>query len=142
MLIHMDRNTHYPASFIYRGNVTQANTPGKTINTTYDYTGTVVSQNDNNGHSVNVATSTATNYTVPDTLSPNGSTTLQTQAQYATTGYFPASVAGPNQSIYNPTSGIPRTIPWLGRPRHRHTRSPAHRLARCSPPTPTTNSTT
>jgi hypothetical protein len=64
----------------------------------------MVSQNDNNGHSVNVATSTATNYTLPDTLSPNGSATLQTQAQYTTTGYFPASVAGPNQSIYNPTS--------------------------------------
>ena len=72
---------NYPASFIYRGNVTQANSPGKTTNTTYDYTGTVVSQNDNNGHSVNVATSTATNYTLPDTLSPNGSTTLQTQAR-------------------------------------------------------------
>jgi YD repeat-containing protein len=95
---------NYPASFIYRGNVTQANSPGKTTNTTYDYTGTVVSQNDNNGHSVNVATSTATNYTLPDTLSPNGSSTLQTQAQYTTTGYFPGSVAGPNQSIYNPTS--------------------------------------
>ena len=105
---------NYPASFIYRGNVTQANTPGKTVNTTYDYTGTVVSQNDNNGHSVNVATSTATNYTLPDTLSPNGSTTLQTQAQYTTAGYFPGSVAGPNQSIYNPTSAPNGTAAYTG----------------------------
>ncbi len=92
----------------------QANTPGETINTTYDYTGTVVSQNDNNGHSVSAATSTATNYTLPDTLSPNGSATLQTHAQYTTTGYFPGSVAGPNQSIYNPTSAPNGTAAYTG----------------------------
>ena len=63
----------YGASFTYRGNVTQANTPGKTINTSYDHTGTVISQNDNKGHSVNVTTSSATNYTLPDALSPIGS---------------------------------------------------------------------
>ncbi len=95
----------YGAWFTYRGNVTQANTPGKTINTSYDYTGTVVSQNDNNGHSVNVTTSTATNYTLPDTLSPNGSATLQTQASYNAIGYTPASVAAPGQTLNNGTSG-------------------------------------
>jgi hypothetical protein len=34
------------------------------INTTYD-AGTVVEQDDNNGHSVNVATSSTTNFTFP-----------------------------------------------------------------------------
>ncbi|MGA3044868.1 MAG: hypothetical protein ABSF54_29175, partial [Bryobacteraceae bacterium] len=51
---------NYGTTVTARGNVTQANTPGKTINTTYDSTGTVISQNDNNNHSVNVATSSAT----------------------------------------------------------------------------------
>jgi YD repeat-containing protein len=104
---------NYGASFTYRGNVTQANTPGKTVVTAYDYTGTVVSQNDNNGHSVNVATSTATNYTLPDTLSPNGSSTLETQATY-TTGYFPASVAAPGQTIYDPVNSPSGTAAYTG----------------------------
>jgi len=37
---------NYGASLTYRGNVTQANAPGKTINTLYDTTGTVTSQNE------------------------------------------------------------------------------------------------
>ena len=89
----------YGTSFTYRGNVTQANSPGKTTNTYYDYTGSITSQDDNNGHGVNVATSTATNYTLPDTLSPNGSSTLQTKAAYSAS-FAPASVAIPGQTLY------------------------------------------
>jgi len=96
-------SANYSTSFTYRGNATQSNTPGKTINTTYDVTGTVVSQNDNNNHSVNVSTSTATNYTLPDSLSPDGSATLQTNASY-NPSFAPASVAGPSQTLYNPSS--------------------------------------
>jgi hypothetical protein len=96
-------SANYSTAFTYRGNVTQSNTPGKTINTTYDITGTVVTQNDNNGHSVNVVTSTATNYTLPDTLSPNGSATLQTNASY-NPSFAPASVAAPGQTLYDPAN--------------------------------------
>ena len=96
-------SANYSTSFIYRGNLSQSNTPGRTINTTYDITGTVVTQNDNNGHSVSVATSTATNYTLPDVLSPNGSAILQTLASY-NPSFAPASVAGPSQTLYDPTN--------------------------------------
>jgi len=92
---------NYGTSFTYRGNVTQASTPGKTIYTYYDATGTVTSQDDSNGHSVSVTTSNATNYTLPDTLTPNGTASLQTQAAYATPNFFPASVAGPGQTLNN-----------------------------------------
>jgi YD repeat-containing protein len=90
--------------FFYRGNVSAANSPGKSINTFYDTTGTVTSQNDGNGHSVSVATSSLTNFTLPDTLSPNGTVSLQTSASYHPS-FAPASVAGPGQSLNNGTSG-------------------------------------
>ena len=64
---------NYGPSMIYRGNVTQLSTPGKTINTQYDYTGntgTVTSQDDNNGHSVGVVTSQLTNFTMRTVLLP------------------------------------------------------------------------
>jgi len=63
----------------------------------------VLTQNDNNNHSVTVSTSTAAHYTLPDTLNPNGSSALQTQASYSSS-FAPASVAGPSQSLYNPSS--------------------------------------
>jgi hypothetical protein len=91
--------------FGYRGNVSVANTPGRTINTTYYTTGTVISQNDNNNHSVNVTTSSLTNFTLPDTLSPNGTASLQTAATYNTLNFLPTSVAGPGQTLNNGTSG-------------------------------------
>jgi RHS repeat-associated protein len=95
---------NYQTAFNYRGNITQANTPGKTTNSYYDYTGTVTSQNDNNGHSVAVTTSTATNYTLPDALTPNATTSLQTQATYSLS-FAPASVAPPGQTLNNGASG-------------------------------------
>jgi YD repeat-containing protein len=90
--------------FTYRGNVTQASSPGKTTNTGYDATGTVIEQDDNNGHAVNIVTSGATNNTLPDSLTPNGTASLQTQAAYNSPNYFPTSVAGPGQTLYNPTT--------------------------------------
>lgn len=100
----------YGTSFTYRGNLTQANMPGKTINIYYDYTGTVTKQNDNNGHSVNVATSTLTNYSRPDTLDPNGTGQLVTQVTYnsttsgAITNLLPNQVISPGQTLYNPSN--------------------------------------
>jgi RHS repeat-associated protein len=72
---------------------------------TYDATGTVTTQNDNNGHSVTASTSALTNFTLPDTLTPNGTTSLQTQATYNSVGFLPASVAGPGQTLNNGSSG-------------------------------------
>jgi YD repeat-containing protein len=94
----------YGTSFNYRGNVTQSNAPGKTTNTAYDATGTVVEQDDNNGHSVSVTTSELTNFTLPDSLTPNGTTSLQTLAAYSSPNLFPASVAGPGQTLYDPNN--------------------------------------
>ena len=65
---------------------------------------TVTLQNDNNGHSVAVTTSTATNYTLPDALTPNATTSLQTQATYSLS-FAPASVAPPGQTLNNGASG-------------------------------------
>ena len=94
---------NYGTSFTYRGNVTYSSTPGRTVRTSYDYTGTVVSQNDN-GHFVNVTTSAATNYTLPDKLDPNGTGQLPIQATYNSPNLAPASIAGPNQTLYNPNT--------------------------------------
>jgi hypothetical protein len=97
-------SANYGTSFVYRGNVTQANAPGKTVNTYYDTTGTVTLQNDNNGHSVSVTTSSLTNFTLPDALTPNGTAALQTQATYNSPNLLPASIAGPSQTLYNPVT--------------------------------------
>jgi hypothetical protein len=94
---------NYPTTFTSRGNVTQANTPGTTINTTYDYTGTITWENDN-GHPVAVTTSSATNYTLPSALIPNSTTNLQTLAAYGPS-FAPTSVASPGQTLNNGTSG-------------------------------------
>jgi hypothetical protein len=94
---------NYGTAFSYRGNVTQTNSPGRTINTIYDATGTVVSQNDSLGHSVNVTTSSATNFTLPEQLDLNGAGQLLTTATYAP-NFAPASVAGPGQVVYDPNT--------------------------------------
>jgi hypothetical protein len=64
----------------------------------------VVSQDDNHGHSVDVTTSAATNFTQPDRLSPNGNLDLATRATYSPRSFAPASVAGPGQSLYDPAT--------------------------------------
>jgi RHS repeat-associated protein len=112
-------------TFNYRGNATQANTPGHTILTTYDATGTVTTQNDNNGHSVAASTSALTNFTLPDTLTPNGTTSLQTQATYNSVGFFPASVAGPGQTLNNGSSGTAAYTSYDGYGRVAYTLAPS-----------------
>jgi hypothetical protein len=89
---------NYSAAFTTRGNVTQASSPGRITNTYYDITGTVLSQDDNHGHSVDVTTSAATNFTQPERLSPNGNVDLSTRARYDSLSFAPASVASPGQS--------------------------------------------
>ena len=91
----------YVPAFPYRGNVTKTVSPGKTVNMTYDSTGTTTSSDDNNGHFVSVTTSPATNYTLPDKLDPNGTGQLLTQATY-NPSFAPASVAIPGQIPLDP----------------------------------------
>jgi RHS repeat-associated protein len=59
---------------------------------------------DNNHHSVNITTSSATNYTSPDKLDPNGSGVMPTLASYNSVSLAPASVASPLQTLYNPST--------------------------------------
>jgi RHS repeat-associated protein len=92
--------SYSPTSVNVRGNLTQTVTPGHTINTGYDTTGTAIEQDDNYGHSVSVTTSAATNFTLPDTLNPNSTGQLVTQALYNPLNLAPASVAGPAQTPY------------------------------------------
>lgn len=92
---------NYGTSLTYCGNVTQANTPCRTINTCNDATGKVTTQSDNNAHSVSVATSSLTDFTLPDTLRTNTAASLQTQAAYNSPNFLPVSVAGPGQTLNN-----------------------------------------
>jgi hypothetical protein len=64
----------------------------------------VVKQDDNNGHSLNVSTSAATNYTAPYQIAPNGSAQLATNALYNTATLAPTSVASPYQSVFDPVT--------------------------------------
>ena len=86
------------------GNVTQSITPGHTVNSQYDCGGNVVQQDDNYGHSVNVATTINTNFTMPEQISPNGSSQLSTNALYNTPSISPTSVAPPYQSVFDPNT--------------------------------------
>ena len=93
-----------PRPYAAHGNLTQSLTPGHTVNTQYYATGTVSSQNDGNNHSVSVATGPATNFTLPEQLTPNSSALLSTNALYLTASLSPTSVAPPYQSVFQPNS--------------------------------------
>jgi hypothetical protein len=58
-------------------------------------------QDDGNGHSVNVTTMIATNFAMPEQISPNGQSQLATNALYNTPSISPTSVAPPYQSVYD-----------------------------------------
>jgi len=73
----------YPTSMVYRGNVTQRVSFGKTQNTYYDQTGTVYSSNDNQGHSIAVTSDASKNYAVPSVITPNSNSNLATSLTYS-----------------------------------------------------------
>ena len=58
----------YAGAGTYRGNVTTSVVPGRTINTTYDITGAVVSRNDGQQHTLSVTQSSSTNYAAPSVI--------------------------------------------------------------------------
>ncbi len=79
----LEHDSNYGTSFAYRGNVTQTVTPGAVRNVSYDIGGAVVTANDNNGHSVAVTLSSATNYTAPSALAPNSNSNLGSSYTYS-----------------------------------------------------------
>ena len=87
-----------------RGSLTKSVTPGHTLNAQYDTTGTAVEQDDGYGHSVNVTTSSATNFILPSQIAPNNSSQLATNALYNTPTLAPTSVAPPNQTVFDPST--------------------------------------
>ena len=86
----------YNTGFTVRGNVT-ASTMGVWKSISYDIAGTAIHANDAYGHSVSVASSTATNYAAPDALTPNGNSSLSTAYSY-NVFLGVTSVTGPNQA--------------------------------------------
>jgi YD repeat-containing protein len=85
----------YSISNLMRGNLTHSVTPGAIRNTGYDIGGLAVTTDDGYGHSITVNASTATNYSLPDSILPTASTNKTTSFTYSG-GWMPASVAGPN----------------------------------------------
>ena len=103
---------------LVRGNVTNSATPGKSITTTYDYTGTVVSTTGGYGHTASQVSDMTKNYTVPASITaaslgtsftwngynaltsstaPNSATSSFTCDSYAR----PASLTAANGSVTN-----------------------------------------
>ncbi|HZU29040.1 MAG TPA: RHS repeat-associated core domain-containing protein [Bryobacteraceae bacterium] len=90
----------YGTGVAYRGNVTTQAVPGQTTNFTYDITGTVVSRNDNNGHTVAVAPSM--NNAVPGVVTPNSNSALATSYSYSSF-LGTTQITGPNSSTASTT---------------------------------------
>ena len=88
-------DTAYPTSYTSRGNLTRSVTPGSARNMSYDIGGMVVNASDDYNHSVAITLTSATNYSLPGTILPNGITTLQTNTAY-NAAFQPVSVADPN----------------------------------------------
>jgi RHS repeat-associated protein len=87
------------------GNVTTSVTPGHTVNSQFGCTGVPSKQDDSNNHSVNIALSNLTNFTMPDQitqLGPNNSSMVATTALYNTPSISPTSVAPSYQTVYDP----------------------------------------
>ncbi len=65
----------YGTTATYRGNVTKAVSFGHTQNATYDITGTVIQDDGNAGHYVNVTTDSTTNFVAPAAITTGNSLT-------------------------------------------------------------------
>jgi RHS repeat-associated protein len=92
-----------------RGNVTTSVSFTKTLNYTYDITGTVLEEDDGHSHKVNITTASTTNYSVPAQIQTNGGT-LTTSINWS--GFLaPTMVQNPTgaqaTTIYNSTTARP-----------------------------------
>ena len=87
----------FGTSYTVRGN--PASTTGLNgadyVCTAYDTAGVPYYSVDANGHSVSIGTAPATDYSLPSSVQPNGNSSMQTSATYASS-WSPASIAGPN----------------------------------------------
>ena len=68
-------DTAYGTGFVYRGNMTSQTGGGKTVTRTYDIAGNIKTASDGN-LGVSAATGSATNYSTPSSITPNGSSGL------------------------------------------------------------------
>ena len=87
----------YGTSNTSRGNLTRSVTPGAARNISYDIGGMAVNAHDDYGHSVAITLTSATNFSLPGTIQPNGNTILQTTTAY-NAAFQPVSVADPNNA--------------------------------------------
>jgi len=87
----------YDTSFVYRGNpsVVSGLNASDPVSTWYDTAGVPYQTSDANGHSVSLQTDSTTNYSLPAAIQPNGNSSLQTSATYASS-WSAASMTGPN----------------------------------------------
>jgi YD repeat-containing protein len=87
----------YTTSFTIRGNptVVSGQNSADTVCTAVDSAGVPYYSVDASGHSVNVSTSSNSNYSLPSAIMPNGNSGMQTSATYASS-WAPASMTGPN----------------------------------------------
>lgn len=98
-----EHDAAYGTGFAYRGNLTTT-TPvgGPTTTLTRDITGNMVSATDGLGHTISTSVTTATNYAVPDRITPNNNTDLQQTITY-TPSLALASLTNPNTAIASAT---------------------------------------
>ncbi|MEK7407925.1 MAG: hypothetical protein AAB225_22875, partial [Acidobacteriota bacterium] len=68
-------SANYGVNFFYRANVTSRLVPGATTNFRYDITGSLVTADDNYGHSVSVTPAAGTNYAAPGAITTSTLTT-------------------------------------------------------------------
>ena len=92
-----NHDTHYDTSLAYRGNPTTVSglNASDLVCTSYDSAGVPYQTSDANGHSVTLQTNSTTNYSLPTAIQPNGNSSLQTSATYASS-WAAASMTGPN----------------------------------------------
>ena len=100
----VNHNPAYNTGMPYRGTLTQSSglNGTDTVNYIPDTAGIVTRAMDSTGAYVDYTTSSATNYSLPEVVTPNSNTNLQTSATYASS-FAPISMTGPNGASGNTT---------------------------------------
>ena len=91
-LLRQHDTANYGTALIYRGNVTSSVSFSKTVNITYDYTGSALTSNDSYGHTAGRVMDENRNYAVPKTMSGGSLQTSMTWNTYNA----PLTATGPN----------------------------------------------
>ena len=88
-------DSYYSTSITNRGNLTNSSGMGSNTSYAYQISGKPYKIQDGDGAQLNVAPSSSTNYSLPLSLSPNGTSTLATSFTYDS-AFRVAGVTGPN----------------------------------------------